>query len=128
MRLELPHSEIEAVYKEMILELFRHPLNKKIPKRYDVKRRGLNPSCGDEIEVMIAWEEGKLSDIGHQGQGCAISQAAASLITDYVKGKTATEILSITNTDMINMLGIPVSYTRIKCALLCLSTIQDALT
>lgn len=109
----------ESIYKEMILDLYRHPLNKKELTDFDIKEKGINPSCGDEVEIMIKFDaEGKVKDIGHQGQGCAISQAAISLLTEEVKGKTKKEIQEFSDENMLNLLGIPISHTRIKCAML----------
>lgn len=109
----------DILYKEMILDLYRNPLNKKILVDFDRSEKGINPSCGDEIEIFVQFdEEGKVKDIGHQGQGCAISQAAVSLITEETKGKTKDEIRSFDNKKMLDLLGIPISHTRMKCALL----------
>lgn len=109
----------ESLYKEMILDLYRNPLNKKVLLEFDIKQKGINPSCGDEIEIMIQFDEqGRVKDIGHQGQGCAISQAAVSLLTEEVKGKTKKEIQEFSDTEMLNLLGIPISHTRMKCAML----------
>lgn len=118
----------DSLYKEVILDLYRNPLNKKVLLDYDFKHKEFNPSCGDEIEIMIKFdEEGNVLDIGHQGQGCAISQAAVSLLTEEVKNKNKQEIKSFTQKEMLDLLEIPISHTRIKCALLGLKTLQEIL-
>ena len=77
---------------------------------------------------MIKFQaDGRVADIGHQGVGCAISQAAVSLLTEQVKGKTKAEILKIDEKKMLKLLGIPVSYTRLKCALLGLKTVHKSM-
>jgi|SRR3989338_6352237 len=118
----------EEIYKELILELYRNPLNKKALLDYDSKYKEFNPSCGDEIEIFIKFSKGgTVEDIGHQGQGCAISQAAVSLLSEEVKGKTREKIQDMTEKDIIEMLQISISHTRIKCATLGLKTLQKCL-
>ncbi len=119
---------MEQVYKEMILELYRHPLNKKVVSNYTHQAGASNPSCGDMIELFLKFDErGILQDVGHEGGGCAISQAAVSLLTEEIKGKTKDQMRAITQEQMIDMLGIPVSHNRIKCALLGLRTLEEAI-
>lgn len=118
-------SPNDNLYKEFILELYRHPRNKKVLADFDVQGKGYNAGCGDQYEVYLKFDDSKIADIGHTGDGCAISQAALSLITDEVKGKTKEEVLKMTEADVLTMLGIDISYTRKKCALLGLQTIQQ---
>lgn len=111
--------ELEQLYKEMILELYRHPLNKKDIVQADARAREINPSCGDEIEIAIRFNDYDcVEDIGHTGQGCAISQAAVSLLTDAVKGKTKVELKNMTESDMLLLLPVSIPQTRMNCALL----------
>lgn len=118
-------NQTDPIYKEIILDLYRHPLNKKKLIDFDYSHKEFNPSCGDEIEIMIKLDAfGNIIDIGHQGQGCAISQAAVSLLTEEIKGKSREEVMSITEEQMINMLEIPISHTRLKCATLGLSALK----
>lgn len=122
-------SQNEELYKEFILDLYRNPLNKKEVVDADIVQREFNPVCGDDITLMIKFNtEDKVEDIGHTGSGCAISQAAVSLLTDELKGKTKEEISEITAEQMIEMLGIPISHTRLKCALLGLTAAQKGIT
>ena len=118
----------EEMYKELILDLYRHPLNKKVLADFDVEHREFNPTCGDDVTIQIKFdEEGRVADIGHQGVGCAISQAAVSLLTDDVKGKKKEDIKNITEDGMMKLLGFEVVYARRKCALLGLYTLQRSL-
>ena len=115
------------MYREVILDLYRHPLNKKVLADFDVEHREYNPVCGDDITVRIKFDErGSVADIGHQGIGCAISQAAVSLLTEGVKGKNKEEIEKIGEKDVYDLLGFEVMYTRQKCAMLGLFAIQKA--
>ena len=120
-------TNIDMMYREQILDLYRNPLNKKALDEFDVEHRELNPTCGDEISVQVKFDkEGRVEDIGHQGQGCAISQASVSLVTDEVKNKTKIEITSMTDTDVHDLLGFKPVYTRQKCATLGLKAVQKA--
>lgn len=109
------------------MDLFRNPLNKGALAVFDVSHRDFNTSCGDDVTIYIQFENGKVVAIGHEGVGCAISQAATSLITDHIKTKTSDEILRMTSEDMIELLGVSVSHTRRKCALLGFETIRKAI-
>ena len=116
------------IYREFILELNRNPLNKGVLSAYDATYRDYSTSCGDEIVVYIKFDkQGKASGIMHDGHGCAISQAAVSLLTDTIKGRSKEDMLAITPDDMIHMLGIPVTQNRMACAMLGLATLQKAL-
>ncbi len=122
------NTEVSDIYKDIILDLYRHPLNKKVVVDFDKKYHEVNASCGDDVEVMLKFDQNnKIVDIGHQGQGCAISQAGVSLVTDFVKGKTKEEILAINDKQGLELLAIPISYARTKCALLGLKAIKNAL-
>lgn len=122
-------QEIDTMYREVILDLYRNPINKKVLFDFDVEHNELNPSCGDEISVQIKFDEGgRVVDIGYQGQGCAISEAAMSLLTDSIKGKYKDEILKLVEEDISALLGFSVVYTRKKCATLGLSAVIHALS
>jgi nitrogen fixation NifU-like protein len=86
-----------------------------------------NPSCGDTIKIHARVEENKVRDICFEGNGCALSTASASLLTESVKGKTISEIQKYTATDVLALLNIEVTPARMKCALLPLEAIQEAI-
>lgn len=123
-----PNSDLDPLYKEIILDLYRNPLNKKVVSDATHKHKEFNPSCGDEIEIMIQFdEEGNVIDVGHQGHGCAISQAAVSLLTEEIKNKKRLEVESMTEKEMLALLPIEIVHTRLKCALLGYKTLQICL-
>lgn len=118
----------DTVYKEIILELNRHPLNKKVLTDFDVEAHEVNPVCGDDVTIRIKFDhEGTVQDIGFDGVGCAISQAAASVVTDEVRGKTSAEIAAMSLYDVTDLLGTDIIATRVQCALLALKTIQTGI-
>lgn len=120
-------TEQEELYKENILDHYKYPHNKQKLEPYTCSHREFNPLCGDEITIFLSIQNKIVSDVSFQGNGCAISQAAASMLTDFIKGKTVEEIRRLGPWDVFNLLGIRISHTRSKCALLSLKTIQTAL-
>lgn len=117
-------NEVDPIYQEIILDLYRHPHNSGVIEQADFDQEDANTSCGDIIRLTIKFNNDTVTEVAHSGYGCAISQAAVSLLTDNIKGKTKKEMVHITADDMISMLGIPVSHTRIKCATLGLKILQ----
>ena len=115
------------IYKEHILDLYKHPHNfGEIPNATH-KAEAYNALCGDQIEVSILSENNKIKDIKFQGYGCAISIAAASLLTDEIKGMPIEKVKKLTKDDVISMLKIPISVQRLKCALHSLDAIKKAI-
>ena len=116
-----------SIYMENIIDLYKNPLNQGEIANATHSYRAHNPLCGDDITVDIIMNGGKLEDIKQRGVGCAISQAAVSLLTEEVKGKTEEEIMKISSDQVIEMLGIELGPVRLKCALLGLEAIHSAL-
>ncbi len=117
----------EAMYKENILDHYREPRNAGRLDPCTFSHKELNQSCGDTIEMFVLLDAGRVTGVRFDGQGCAISQAAASMLTDFVKGKIVDELRALGKDDVFAMLGVPVGPTRIRCALLGLLTIQAGL-
>lgn len=112
------------MYQEIILDLYRHPHNQGVIANADVDLEDANTSCGDVIRLTVKFNDGVVQDIAHESRGCAISQAAVSLLTDFVKNKSKDEINDMTADDMTKLLGIPISHTRLNCATLGLKILQ----
>lgn len=120
-------TEEQEMYKENILDHYKSPRNKKVLEEYTFTHQEHNPLCGDEIKCYVLLNHTAIKDISFTGQGCAISQAAASLLTEELHGKPIELIKKMGPWDVYNLLGIPISHTRSKCALLALKTIQRGL-
>ena len=111
----------EELYRENIIDHYKSPHNFGKLDSFDIQHKEFNPTCGDEVEVFIKIDESeKVKEVKFRGQGCAISQASASLLTDAIKGKSLEEIKKIKQYDIMELLGITVSVTRLTCALLSL--------
>ncbi len=119
---------MDDLYRDEILEHYREPHNFGTLDAPDASYEGHNPLCGDRITMMLTVDDGDtVSDVAFSGRGCAISQASASLLTDEIKGRPVAEVRSMTNQDILDLLGIEISPARLKCALLSLETLQHAL-
>lgn len=116
-----------SLYQEIILEHYRHPKNYGQIKNPTKKTKIANPLCGDVIEMMIKLIDDKIVEIKFQGQGCAISQAAASMLTEYCQGKTKRSLKKLDRKFMIKLLGVALGPNRIKCALLPLEALHKLL-
>jgi nitrogen fixation NifU-like protein len=108
------------IYKEIILDYYRHPRNYGKLEKFDIDARDSNPLCGDEIEMQVSvGTNGEIRDIRFYGKGCAISQASASMLTELAKGKPLEWVKTLGKEDVLQMLGNPeLGPSRIKCALL----------
>ncbi len=115
------------MYQEEILEHYRHPHNRGSIPNADVVQKEYNPLCGDELTLYLTIADGKISDVKFEGQGCAISQAAASMLTDEIIGKPVETVQRMQKEDVLDLLGIELGPTRLKCALLSLQGITRGL-
>ena len=112
------------LYREAILDHYRHPRNKGTLDPADYSYEDTNPLCGDEVRIDLRVDEERVSDVKFSGRGCAISQASASILTEMVQGLTLDEVKALTKDDLLEELGIPVSPARMKCALLGLKVLK----
>jgi nitrogen fixation NifU-like protein len=118
---------MDDMYREIILEHYKHPHNAGTIEHPDISHEDSNPLCGDRIRIDLQVESGIITDIRFQGRGCAISQASASLLTDEIKGTSLEAITAFSKDDMLDLIGIPLDKNpvRIKCALLALKTLKS---
>ena len=122
-------SEFEDFYRENILDHYKNPRNYGLLEPSDAHAEGQNPLCGDEVSVSIRFgPDGEtIEAIGFEGRGCAISQAATSMLTDIVKGRTAAEVAGLPKEEILAEVGIPLTPVRMKCAILGLGVVKVAL-
>ena len=113
------------MYREQIIDLYEHPLNKGVLEAADFSYEEDNPLWGDVIRIDVKVdEEQRVADIKWSGNGCAISQASASLLTEEIKGKSLEEVKAFSKDELLELLGIPLSMARVKCALLSLKVLK----
>jgi nitrogen fixation protein NifU and related proteins len=120
-------SELDSLYREVILDHYKNPHGHGVIEDADAVAEGQNPLCGDEVSIAIAFEGDTIADVKFQGRGCAISQAATSMLMDMVKGRTAQDVATMSRDELLEEVGIPLTPVRLKCALLGLGVLKVAL-
>ena len=121
-------SEFDQLYRELILDHYKNPRNHGLLDPADAQAEGQNPLCGDEISVSVRLDDADvIEEVGFDGRGCAISQAATSMLSDLVKGRTAEEVAAMPKEELLDELGIPLTPVRLKCAILGLGVLKLAL-
>ena len=122
-------SDLEQMYREVILDHYKNPHGHGLLADADAQAEGMNPLCGDEVTVSLkfAGDGETIEEVGFEGRGCAISQAATSMLTDLVKGKTVTEVAALQKEELLEEIGIPLTPVRVKCAILGLGVMKVAL-
>lgn len=115
------------IYQDIIIDHYHHPRNQGKLNKPDKFITISNPLCGDKIEMTINFEKNKVKEIKFQGEGCVISTASSSMLTDYIKNRSKQELKKLDSKFIIKMLGIDLGMTRIKCALLPLEALQKLL-
>jgi nitrogen fixation NifU-like protein len=118
----------DDLYRDYILEHYKRPRNFGELQPHDLEAHEHNPLCGDELGVQIRVRDGRIEDLRFNGQGCAISQAAASIASEELKGMALDQVGRLDADWALDLLGIPVSATRRKCALLGLKAVRGAVT
>ncbi len=113
------------MYREQIIDLYENPLNYGQLEPHSWSYEEDNPLCGDVIRIDVRLDEsGRVADVKWSGDGCAISQASASLLTEEIKGLSLEELRLFPKEQLLDLLGVPLSMTRIKCALLSLKVLK----
>ena len=119
----------DQFYREVILDHYKNPRSYGVLEDADARAEGQNPLCGDEVTVTVKFgADGEtIEEVGFEGRGCAISQAATSMLTELVRGRTATEVAALQKEELLDEIGIPLTPIRLKCAILGLGVLKVAL-
>jgi nitrogen fixation NifU-like protein len=122
-------SEMDQLYREVILDHYKNPRGHGALEPSDAHAEGQNPLCGDEVSIFVRFgaDGDTIDEIGFEGRGCAISQAATSMLTEMVKGRKASEVADLPKEDLLEEIGIPLTPIRLKCAILGLGVLKVAL-
>jgi nitrogen fixation NifU-like protein len=119
----------DQLYREVILDHYTNPRGHGVLEDADARAEGQNPLCGDEVTISVKFgDDGDtIDDVGFEGRGCAISQAATSMLTEMVKGRKASEVAVLPKEELLEEIGIPLTPVRLKCAILGLGVLKVAL-
>ncbi|HEX3054718.1 MAG TPA: SUF system NifU family Fe-S cluster assembly protein [Gaiellaceae bacterium] len=122
-------NEFEQMYREVILDHYKNPRGHGVMEEADAEAEGQNPLCGDEVSIYVAFgDDGEtIDEVKFSGRGCAISQAATSMLTEMVQGRAASEVALLDKDELLEEIGIPLTPVRLKCAMLGLTTLKIAL-
>ena len=115
---------MDDFYREIILEHYKHPANRGEIPNATISHEEDNPLCGDHIRIDLLVENGVVEDVKFSGRGCAISQASADMLLDEIKGKTMAEVQKFDKQAILELIGIPLTPARLKCALLSLKVLK----
>jgi nitrogen fixation protein NifU and related proteins len=123
-------SEFDQMYREVILDHYKNPRGHGVIEDADATADGMNPLCGDEVSIYVAFAgDGEtIEDVKFSGRGCAISQAATSMLVEMVQGRTAGDVATLDKDELLEEIGIPLTPVRLKCAMLGLTTLKVALS
>lgn len=114
-----------SIYREQIIDLYERPLNYGELDPYDFSYEEDNPLCGDVIRIDVRLDDqNRIAEVKWSGDGCAISQASASLLTEAIRGKTLDEVKAFPKEQLLELIGVPLSMARVKCALLSLKVLK----
>jgi nitrogen fixation NifU-like protein len=117
---------MDDFYRDYILDHYRNPRNFGALEDADVEAEDLNPLCGDQIRMQLKIDDGVVKDLRFFGKGCAISQASASMLTETVKGMKLADVAKLSKDVVLENVGIGISPTRMKCAMLGLRVLKSA--
>ena len=120
---------MESLYREVILDHYKNPRGHGVIEGADAEAEGQNPLCGDEVSIYVAFgDDGEtIDEVKFSGRGCAISQAATSMLMDMATGRTATDVATMDKDELLAEIGVPLTPVRLKCAMLGLTTLKVAL-
>lgn len=118
----------DQLYRETLLEIYRNPTNRGEITKPDLEAKLVNPLCGDEVKLQIKLKRGEIVEKAlFSGNGCAISQASAALLAESIQGKKLSSVNKLRGNDILELIGISPSPSRIGCALLSLEVLMEAI-
>ena len=117
----------DELYREVILDHYKNPRGQGAIANPDAEAEGQNPLCGDEVAISVVLDGETIEDVRFRGRGCAISQAATSMLTELVRGRSVTDVAEMPKDELLEEVGIPLTPVRLKCALLGLGVLKVAL-
>lgn len=121
------NTNTDSIYREELMEHYKDPQNRGSLSNFDVEVNEVNPFCGDNIKLQLQIKDNKIENVAFDGSACAVSVASASLVTEFIKGKTLAQAEELTKDDVLDMLGVELTTSRVKCATLVLDALKHSL-
>jgi len=115
------------IYREEFLEVFKNPMNEGKLDNPSIVEHGVNEACGDEMDLYLKIENGIVADASFTAKACSVATVSSALLTDEIKGKKVSEIKKFSKEDLLKLIGINLTTSRIKCATLPLETLHKSL-
>lgn len=117
----------EELYQQNIIDHYKNPHNKGVLSDFSMQSKAFNPTCGDKLSLYIKLgKDNIVQNVSFEGDGCAISIASASMLTEYMKGKTIDNLKLVTPGNIYDMLGVQISPARVNCALLAYKALNNS--
>ena len=120
-------KSIMDIYREEFMEIYKTPMNKGKLEHPSVVEHGVNESCGDEMDLYLKIENGKVIDASFEATACSVAIVSSALLTEELKGKTLEEVEKFSKEDLLKLIGVNLTTSRVKCATLPLETIKKAI-
>jgi nitrogen fixation NifU-like protein len=111
------------IYREEFMEIYKHPMNQGKIDRPSLVEHGTNEACGDEMDLYLKIENGKVIDAKFEAESCSVGIVSSAILTDEIKGKTLAEVKAFSKKDLLELIGVNLTTSRIKCATLPLETL-----
>jgi len=116
---------MDSIYREQLMEHYKNPQNRGKMDNAQVEVVGNNPLCGDEISMQLKVEDSKIKDIMFDGSACAVTVASSSILTEAIKGKSLEEAKKMSKEELLDLLGVELTTSRVKCASLPLEALHN---
>jgi nitrogen fixation protein NifU and related proteins len=118
---------MDEIYQEELMDIYKDPAHRGTMDDATHHSHGTNPMCGDEVTLQLKIADGRIADVKFHGDACAVSVIASEILSEHIVGKTMQEAMAITKDDLLKMIGINLTTSRVKCATLALNALHNAL-
>lgn len=115
------------VYREEFMEIYKNPMNEGELENPSIVEHGVNEACGDEMDLYLKIENGVVTDTSFKAQSCSVCVVSSAILTDEIKGKKISEVKDLSKEDLLKLIGVNLTTSRVKCATLPLETLQKSL-
>lgn len=119
---------MDNIYQEELMFHYKNPSNRGKLQGQSLETIANNPFCGDEIKMQLKIKNGIVEDVAYDGDACAVAIASSSILTDEIKGKLIEEVKKITKEDLLELIGVKLTTSRVKCAMLPLEAVESLLS